>query len=56
MKRIGSSPFLKANNKCSNFLKDNHSNVTTLGLLDNEHIIIRNHQEEVFKFKFIHEV
>ena len=56
MKRIGSSPFLKANNKFSNFLKDNHSNVSALGLLDDEHIIIRNHQEEVSKFKFIHEV
>ena len=56
MKRIGSSPFLKANNKFSNLLKDNHSNVSALGLLDDEHIIIRNHQEEVSKFKFIHEV
>jgi hypothetical protein len=56
MKRIGSSPFLKANNKFSNFLRDNHSNVSALGLLDDEHIIIRNHQEEVSKFKFIHEV
>ena len=56
MKRIGSSPFLKANNKFSNFLKDNHSNVSALGLLDDKHIIIRNHQEEVSKFKFIHEV
>ena len=56
MKRIGSSPFLKANNKFSNLLKDNHSNVSALGLLDDEHISIRNHQEEVSKFKFIHEV
>ena len=56
MKRIGSSPFLKANNKFSNFLRDNHSNVSALGLLDDEHISIRNHQEEVSKFKFIHEV
>ena len=57
MKRNGSSPFLKTNNhKFKKFLVDTHTNVSALGLLDDEHVISRNHQESVTKFKFIHEI
>ena len=56
MKRNGSSPFLKTNNKFKKLLIDNHSNVSDLGLLDDEHVISKNHQEQVSKFKFISEV
>ncbi len=57
MKRNGSSLFLKTNNnKFKKLLIDNHSNVSDLGLLDDEHVISKNHQDQVSKFKFISEV
>ena len=56
MKRNGSSPFLKNHNKFKKFLVDAHFNVSSLGLLDDEHVIIRNQQDNFSKFKFIHEV
>ncbi len=56
MKRNSSSPFLKNHNKFKKFLVDAHFNVSSLGLLDDEHVIIRNQQDNFSKFKFIHEV
>ena len=56
MKRNGSSPFLKTNNKFKKLLIDNRSNVSDLGLLDDEDVISKNHQDQVSKFKFISEV
>ncbi len=45
--------------KTQNVFNDNSqekSDVSALGLLDDEHVISRNHQESVTKFKFIHEI